>query len=186
MSCEYESTCLNSNKCFRCYSQSLLKLKHEKRKSYASQSTKKDRAKKDSWKSLEQDVANKLNQIPTITEARRSRCSGALFFEKGDIVDDILHPECKERTATELKSGEHSISIKREWLEKAKEECRTTDKTMCLPFRFKEDENIYCIFDMNDIAALVTTMKAYIQDNQLKEAEIKRLQTIIERSKQNE
>ena len=120
MSCEYESTCLNSSKCFRCYDQSLLKLKHEKRKSFASQSTQKDRNKKDSWKSLEQDVANKLNQVPTITEARRSRCSGALWFEKGDIVDDILHPECKERTANELKSGEHSMSIKREWLEKAK------------------------------------------------------------------
>lgn len=183
MSCEYESTCLNSNKCFRCYGQSLLKLKHEKRKSYASQSTQKDRVKKDSWKSLEQDVANKLNQVPTITEARRSRCSGALFFEKGDIVDDILHPECKERTAKELKSGEHSISIKREWLEKAKEECIHNNKTMCLPFRFKGDENIYCIFDMNDIASLVTTMKSYIQDNELKELEIKRLQSIIERGR---
>lgn len=186
MSCEYESACLNSSKCFRCYDQSLLKLKHEKRKSYASQSTQKDRAKKDSWKSLEQDVTNKLNRIPTITEARRSIASGALWFEKGDIVDDILHPECKERTAKELKSGEHSMSIKREWLEKAKEECIHNNKTMCLPFRFKEDENIYCIFDMNDIAALVTTMKSYIQDNELKELEIKRLQSIIERSKQNE
>ena len=180
MSCEYESTCLNNSKCMRCYNNSLLKLKHEKRKSYASHSTQKDRAKKDSWKSLEQDVANKLNQIPTISEARRSRASGALWFEKGDIVDDILHPECKERTPIELKSGEHSISIKREWLEKAKDECRTLDKTMCLPFRFKEDENIYCIFDMDDIAALVTTMKSYIQDNELKEMEIKRLKKLLE------
>ena len=183
MSCEYESSCLNSSKCFRCYSQSLLKLKHEQRKSYASHSTQKDRQKKDSWKHLEQDVANKLNQIPSIAEARRSRASGALWFEKGDIVDDILHPECKERTATKLKSGEHSISIKKEWLEKAKEECIFSEKTMCLPFRFKGDENIYCIFDMNDIASLVTTMKSYIQDNQLKEVEIKRLQTIVERRK---
>lgn len=178
MSCEYESLCLNSSKCFRCYNQSLLKLKHEKRKSFSSHSTKKDRAKKDSWKCLEQDVANKLNQIPTITEARRSRASGSLWFEKGDIVDSILHPECKERTATELKSGEHSISVKREWLEKAKDECRMTEKTMCLPFRFKEDENIYCIFDMNDIASLVTTMKAYMLDNELKDKEIQRLKSI--------
>ena len=54
---------------------------------------------------------------------------------------------------------------------------------MCLPFRFKGDENIYCIFEMNDIASLITTMKSYIQDNELKEAEIKRLQSIIERNK---
>ena len=81
------------------------------------------------------------------------------------------------------------MSIKREWLEKAKDECRTSDKTMCLPFRFKEDENIYCIFDMNDITALVTTMKSYMRDNELKELEIKRLKssiTIMERSNQNE
>lgn len=56
---------------------------------------------------------------------------------------------------------------------------------MCLPFRFKEDENIYCIFDMNDIATLVTTMKSYMQDNELKELEIKRLQSIIERNNAN-
>ena len=102
MSCEYESTCLNCSKCFRCYGQSLLKLKHEKRKSFASQCTKKDLNKTNSWESLEQDVSNKLNQIPTISEARRSRASGALWFEKGDIVDDILHPECKERTPNEI------------------------------------------------------------------------------------
>ena len=77
MSCEYESTCLNSSKCFRCYGQSLLKLKHEKRKSFASQSTKKDLNKTNSWESLEQDVSNKLNQIPTISEARRSPCSAS-------------------------------------------------------------------------------------------------------------
>ena len=57
-----------------------------------------------------------------------------LWFEKGDIVDSILHPECKERKGNELKSGEKSISIKREWLEKAAEECKFEDKTMCLPF----------------------------------------------------
>lgn len=181
MSCEYESSCLNSSKCFRCYDKSLLKLKHEQRKSFANKvSTEKDRNAKDSWKNLEQDVANKINDIPTINEARRSRMSGGLWFEKGDVVDTILHPECKERTPIELKSGEHSISIKKEWLEKAKDECKFSDKTMCLPFRFKTDENIYCIFDMNDIASLVTTMKSYMRDNELKDMEIKRLKEQLE------
>lgn len=81
MSCEYESTCLNSNKCFRCYGQSLLKLKHEKRKSSYKQSTKKDLRKQDSWKNLEQDVVNLINNVPTIQEARRSRASGAEIFK---------------------------------------------------------------------------------------------------------
>ena len=175
MTCEYENQCQNNTKCFRCYDQSLLKMKHEKKKSSYRASTQKDLKKEDSWKNLEQDVVNKINNIPTIQEARRSRASGALWFETGDIVDDILHPECKERTGTVLKTGEQSISLKRQWLEKAKKECQYNDKTMCLPFRFKGDENIYCIFDMDDIASLVTTMKSYIRDNELKEKQIQEL-----------
>jgi hypothetical protein len=104
-----------------------------------------------------------------------------LWFEKGDIVDTILHPECKERKGNELKSGEKSISIRREWLEKAADECKFEDKTMCLPFRFKGDENIYCIFKNDDIVSLITTMKAYMLDNELKDREIARLQGIIEK-----
>ena len=175
MECQYYATCLNNSKCYRCFDKKLLKQKHEKQKVYK-QSTTTDRNKKNSWEYLEQDVASKLNRIPTITEARRSLASGALPFEKGDIVDTILHPECKERTAKELKSGEHSISIKREWLEKAKDECKFNSKTMCLPFRFKGDENIYCVIDMDDLAELVTLMKSYIRDNELKEEQIKFLQ----------
>lgn len=178
MNCNYESSCQNYGKCYRCTNQSLLKLKGQKGQRnaglFATQDKKTSQA-DDSWKDLEQQVADKLNDIPTIQEARRSRASGALWFEKGDIVDSILHPECKERKGNELKSGEKSISIKREWLEKASEECKFEDKTMCLPFRFKGDTNIYCIFKNDDIATLVTMMKAYMLDNELKDREIERL-----------
>ncbi len=179
MGCSYEGSCLNQDKCFRCYDLSLLKLKHEIKKSNHRVSTVKDRNADDSWKDLEQTVATKLNNIPTIKDARRSRMSGALWFEKGDIVDQILHPECKERTGNELIGGDKSMSIKREWLEKAAEECKFTDKTMCLPFRFKTDKKVYCIFDFDDIANLITTMKSYMQDNDLKDLEIKRLQKLL-------
>ena len=174
MECEYYNSCLNNSKCYRCFDKKLLKQKNVKLKTYKS-STAADRNKKNSWEYLEQDVTNKLNKVPTITEARRALASGALPFEKGDIVDTILHPECKERTATELKSGEHSISVKREWLEKAKNECKMNSKTMCLPFRFKGDENVYCIIDMDDLAELVCLMKSYIQDNELKEMQLREL-----------
>lgn len=184
MNCNYESSCQNYGKCYRCTNQSLLKIKGQKGQRnaglFVSQDKKTAQA-DDSWKDLEQQVADKLNNIPTIQEARRSRASGALWFEKGDIVDAILHPECKERKGNELKSGEKSISIKKEWLEKATEECMFEDKTMCLPFRFKGDENIYCIFKNDDIATLITTMKAYMIDNELKDKEIQRLKEIIEK-----
>ena len=185
MSCEYENYCLNNTKCFRCIDQSLLKMKgrkgQQKTASLFSTHDNKTAQADDSWKDLEQQVANQLNNVPTMQEARRSRASGALWFEKGDIVDTILHPECKERKGNELKSGEKSISIKREWLEKAADECKFEDKTMCLPFRFKGDENIYCIFKNDDIVTLITTMKAYMLDNQLKDQEIERLKGIIKK-----
>ena len=181
--CEYLSTCQNNDKCYRCMDYKLLKIKGQKgqRKTAGLLSSNNHKVAQadNSWEDLEQQVANKLNDIPTITQARRSRASGALWFEKGDIVDDILHPECKERKGNELKSGEKSISIKREWLEKAAKECEFEDKTMCLPFRFKGDVNIYTIFKNDDIAALITTMKAYILDNEIKDKEIKRLKKEI-------
>jgi hypothetical protein len=178
MSCEYENRCVNSDKCYRCFNQQLLRLPEDKQKARHRTNkvhNKKVAAADDSWKDLESTVADKLNRVPTMKEARRSRASGALWFEKGDIVDEILHPECKERKGRELKGGGKSISIQRLWLEKAKEECRASNKIMVLPFRFKEDENIYGIFDFDDIADLVTTTKAYIMDNDMKAKEIELL-----------
>lgn len=180
--CEYESRCLSNTKCYKCHNYTLLKLPEDKYKKQMQRKAKKDLDKAKSkyndtdksWRSLEQEVASKINNIPTIQEARRSRMSGALEFEKGDIVDTVLHPECKERKGTKLKSGEKSMSIKKEWLEKAKDECKDTDKTMCLPFRFKGDENIYVILDFDDLAALTTSLKAYMIENEILTKELNR------------
>lgn len=172
--CEYYSYCMNNDKCYRCFNNSLLKTKKTSSR-FSTKQSYKNLNKKDSWKTLEQDVADRLNNLPTIQEARRSRASGALPFEKGDVIDSILFPECKERTGRELKTGEKTISLKKEWLLKAKEECRGMNKTMCLPFRFKGDEEIYAIIDMNDLAELVTTLKTYMLDNEQKEKIIKKL-----------
>ena len=175
MSCEFENRCLNTDKCFRCYNLALLKLPEDKQKRKLNKKITRDFQKTSSdrsWAELEETVAMKLNQVPVIQEARRSRMSGALWFEQGDVVDTILHPECKERIGSTLKTGEKSMSIKKEWLEKAKDECKYTEKVMCLPFRFKHDENIYTIVDFDDLASLVTTIKAYMQDNDKKAEEI--------------
>ena len=188
MDCIYESSCLNYDKfCYRCTNEKLLKLKGQKGQRKTTDLLRSNNYKTanadDSWKDLEQQVADKLNNIPTIQEARRSIASGAMWWEKGDVVDSILHPECKERKGNELKSGEKSISIKKEWLEKAADECKHEDKTMCLPFRFKGDDNIYCIFNNNDIAELITMMKAYMLDNELKDNEIARLKNLLNNRK---
>lgn len=179
--CSYLPYCSNSKACSRCVNQSLLKLpqkyktlKPKREKAFDYKTANED----DSWKDLEQRFADKINVVPPIEQARRSRASGALWFEKGDIVDNILHPECKER------SGEKSFAMQREWLEKAKKECEGTDKTMCLPFRFKGDENIYVVFDSNDIVNLVTTMKSYMHDNERLQQENLRLKIEIAKDKE--
>lgn len=78
--CEYTLSCLNTSKCYRCFSKSLLKLPTDKKlKSMRKKKTSSYSIanKKDSWKGLEEDVSNKLNYIPSIQEARRTRASGA-------------------------------------------------------------------------------------------------------------
>lgn len=189
-SCIYEGRCLNIAKCFMCNNYSLFKenvkpwnKKRSSNKTFLNTHDTKAANAEDSWKNLEQEVADSLNNVPEIHEARRSRRSGAMWFETGDIVDDILHPECKERTGRQLKTGDQSLSIQKMWLEKAADECKSNNKKMCLPFRFKGDDKIYTIFEHNDIAELITTMKAYIRDNEIKEAEINALRKEIERLK---
>lgn len=178
MDCIYELTCLNSgDKCFKCFGESMLKLPKErsayksKEKNYVTANA------DDSWKDLEQQVADRLNQIPTTKQARRSRMSGALPFEKGDIVDDILMPECKERIGNIASDGAvKSFTIKREWLEKAKSEAEEQNRVMTLPFRFKGDDAIYAVTEFEDIASLVTTMKSLQHTNDILLAQLEILQ----------
>jgi hypothetical protein len=131
--------------------------------------------KENSWEGLEDNMVDKLNNIPSISQARRSRGSGNTWFEKGDVLDMFVTMECKERTGKELKSGEKSMSIKREWLEKATEEARGNDRVMALPFRFKGDENTYIIMEDDSIIELINTLKAYKIDNDAKSREMELL-----------
>lgn len=183
--CEYENRCTNNNKCFRCNNNNLLKLKEDKfkKRKNTNRNVIKANSEKDSWKDLEQTVANNFSNVPSIkeadniynsedfnktiktieemTESRRTRRSGAMWFETGDVKDTIMHPECKERTGTTLKTGDKSMSVKKSWLNKAKKECENNEKKMCLPFRFKGDEDIYVIMDFEDLTELVTELKSY-------------------------
>lgn len=178
MDCEFESRCLNNSKCFRCFNETLLKLPEDKYKSKFKKNKVYDKRVADSdnsWEDLEQTVADKLNAVPTIREVRRSRGSGNQWFEKGDVLDEILNLECKERKGNMLSGGDKSISIKRSWLEKAEEEAAMENKISALPFRLKNDENIYIIMKDSSIIELVNMCKAYRQDNEVKAREIELL-----------
>lgn len=187
MDCQHENRCLNSSKCFRCFNDSLLKLPEDKIKNKSKKQTKiYDKRKADSdnsWEDLEQTITDKLNAIPTMKEiSRRSRGSGNQWFEKGDVLNSILKLECKERKGTDLAGGEKSLSIRRLWLEKAKEEAINDNKIMALPFRFKGDnDNIYIIMQDSDIIELVNMLQAYRIDNEAKAKEIELLKREIKK-----
>ena len=154
--------CVNSGSmCWKCYNQQYLKLPKEKVAKKRVFNNRTAQA-KDSWKDLEQTVAEDISKIPTIKEARRSRMSGALWFEKGDIVDEILMPECKERLGNISKDGaKKSFTIQKDWIDKAKAEARQNNRIMMLPFRYKGDgDTIYTVFEFEDIAELITMYKS--------------------------
>ena len=160
MKCEFVDICQNRDKCYRCYNMSLYKETKShfgfKKPSFKKKRSYKDLNKKDSWKVLEEDVSATLNDKLKDSMTRRSRMSGALPFEKGDVVDNLLNIECKERGA------EKSFSIKKEWLQKASKEAEETGRRMCLPFRFKGDEDIYCVMKFEDIAEIVSELRSYM------------------------
>ena len=177
LECEYEERCINNNKCFRCNNMNLLHLPEDKRKKrYKKKNLYNPVVAKsnNSWEDLESQIARELNALPTIKEVRRSRGSGNLWFEKGDVLDSILTLECKER-----KAAKKSISIKKEWLTKALEEAKSNDKTMALPFRFKEDNNIYIIMTSSDIIELVNTLKVYQHECDVQDKIIQQLKKKI-------
>lgn len=187
--CEYKARCVNSDKCYRCFEQSLLKLPKDKTMNkYHNKKHVYNKAVADSdnsWEDLENQVSDMLNNVPSIKEARRSLASGALPFDKGDVKDGILHCECKERKGTLLKSGEKSLSIKKEWLTKAKHEADENNTYMCNPFRFKGDDVIYANIIFKDLAELVNITKAYQIDSVALAKEVKALHDVINKNKEN-
>lgn len=175
MDCEFENRCLNTSKCFRCFGENLLKLPEDKFRNKQKKNKVFDKKKAEldnSWEGLEEDMVAELNKVPTMAEARRSRASGAVWFEKGDVLHSILNLECKERTGNELQGGDKSFSIKKSWLDKAEQEAVDDDRIMALPFRFKGDDKNYIIMEACNIIELVNRLRAYQLDNDMKAKEI--------------
>lgn len=180
--------CLNAGKCFRCNDFSLYKTKDNKTSGRitATVHSTKDKNADNSWELLEEDMVKELKKIPTMPEIRRAKASGALWYEKSDVIHNILQLECKERTGTLLANGEKSFSVKKEWLTKAEREALDEGKTMALPFRFKGDDDTYIIVKSDSLIELVNHINAYIRDNKLKDAEIEVLKKRINHFKKGD
>ena len=82
--------------------------------------------------------------------------SGATPFDKGDISTDKFLIECKTKT-----SNSDSISIKKEWLEKLKDEALFMKKEHeALIFNFGPDSKNYAIIDIE----LFNLLKEYLNE----------------------
>lgn len=82
-------------------------------------------------------------QIAKAVDGRQQSNSGATAFQKGDIITDDWLIEAKTKT-----SESKSFTIKREWLDKNKEEAFAMDKSYnALAFNFGEDTPNYYVVD---------------------------------------
>lgn len=81
--------------------------------------------------------------VAKATGGRRSKNSGATMFDKSDVSTDKFNLECKTKT-----SHSESISIKREWFEKNKQEAMFMNKPYsAIVFNFGPDEENHYIID---------------------------------------
>lgn len=82
--------------------------------------------------------------------------SGAGAFAKGDATNEFLLMECKTTT-----KPVKSVSIKKEWLEKNREEMFNTGKEMsAVAFDFGDGKD-YAILEMADFKLLIELYKEF-------------------------
>lgn len=68
--------------------------------------------------------------------------SGAIWFNKSDVVSKNFRIEAKTRT-----KPSKSITIKKEWLEKIEKEAFLTGKTPALAFSFGDGKDYFILSD---------------------------------------
>lgn len=68
--------------------------------------------------------------------------SGAIWFNKSDVVSKNFRIEAKTRT-----KPSKSITIKKEWLEKIEKEAFLTGKTPTLAFSFGDGKDYFILSD---------------------------------------
>ena len=86
---------------------------------------------------------NQEDAVAKAVGGRRSKNSGATMFDKSDVSTNKFNLECKTKT-----SHSDSISIKKEWFEKNKQEAMFMNKPYsAVVFNFGPDEENHYIID---------------------------------------
>lgn len=98
------------------------------------------------------------NKVAKELDGKRTANSGATPFQKGDVLLEDWLIECK--TAT---SEKKSFAIKRDWLDKNKEEAFAMNKSYnALCFDFGEDTDRYYVIDEKTFKELLQLLKSEI------------------------
>ena len=174
--CDMYSRCENHDNCVLCNDYRLLKTPGDKFKradqaKYNKQAAKTDtRAdSNDSWNDLEATVAAALNTTPTHKQyqerrlARRQARSGGIWFMPGDVTDQVMLMECKERSTLDS-HGKNQITIKKEWLDKIISEA-DGNQYPALAFRYKGAENVYFVQRLDVLIEMVGEIKYLREEN---------------------
>ena len=159
--------CTNIASCYRCTDRRLYK--PGKGKQFSSFQRKKnnvDKNAENSWEGLEGSVVNSINKVTTTYVAERQIRSGAFWWAPGDIDDNIIFAECKERKGKEVVSrGTKNFTIDKEWIDKGLVEAKTAgNKPFFLPFRFKGDDTIWTVTNWDWIGELVSMVKTFMME----------------------
>lgn len=95
---------------------------------------------------------NKVAKITEVDNGKREPNSGATLFRKGDVKTDSLLIECKTLT-----KPQKSHTIKREWLDKIREEAFSRGKQLsALAFDFGDNGTQFFILQDNDFQNLLS------------------------------
>lgn len=98
--------------------------------------------------------------VAKVTGGRRSKNSGATMFDKSDVSTDKFNLECKTKT-----TSSESISIKKEWFAKNKEEAMFMGKPhSAIVFNFGPNEENHYIIDEYLFLELLSHLNSLEED----------------------
>jgi len=169
--CVYAAECANANKsCHKCFGYSMLKGIKE-RKGLQARSTKRKEKKK--GMDFENRGTRQYNQAVSISKqvAKRQLASGALHFALGDMITEeqltAALAEFKERSSVGSR-GEKQITIKKEWLDKLKDESRQMNRDFYfLPFSFGDASTDYVAMEYDMLLRYIQTIQILLEQNRL-------------------
>jgi hypothetical protein len=92
----------------------------------------------ESSRKQEKRITKSLSEIQD--RVKRTKASGALWYQKSDVVTEEFQIECKTK-----EKPSKQITLKKEWLQKIKEEAFQTSKTPLLVFSFGDGEDYFVL-----------------------------------------